>query len=314
MIYSFSNVIFIYLNLFENENEIHLNQKIYIEITVKNIILLVTTCKVIFKRGRCNLNLKISCIQFDITFGNPELNFKRMREKIEVAALEQPDIMVLPELWTTGYDLTRLDEIADREGKETLSFLTQMAKEKNVHIVGGSIAKRTNEGVYNTMYIITKEGSLVTEYSKLHLFKLMDEHHYLQAGSGEGMFKLNDINCAGFICYDIRFPEWIRKHTSGGAEIIFVVAEWPSPRLSHWRSLLISRAIENQCYVVACNRAGKDPKNEFAGHSMIIDPWGEIIAEATDAETILSGEISTDKVQSVRKQIPIFLDRRPEFY
>ncbi|MBM7659652.1 putative amidohydrolase [Bacillus mesophilus] len=260
------------------------------------------------------MNLKVSCIQFDITFGNPEQNFKRMREKIEKAALEQPDIIVLPELWTTGYDLTRLDEIADHEGKETLSFLSQIAKENNVHIVGGSIAKSTDEGVYNTMYIISKDGSLVTEYSKLHLFKLMDEHHYLQAGSSEGLFKLDDINCAGFICYDIRFPEWIRKHTSSGAEVLFVVAEWPAPRLNHWRSLLISRAIENQCYVVACNRAGNDPKNEFAGHSMIIDPWGEIIAEATEVESILSGEISTDKVQSVRKQIPIFLDRRPEFY
>ncbi|YCA13460.1 carbon-nitrogen family hydrolase [Bacillus sp. AK128] len=278
------------------------------------MILLVTICKVIFLRSRCLLNLKISCIQFDIAFGNPELNFKHMREKIEEAVLDSPDIIVLPELWTTGYDLTRLDEIADHDGQTTLSFLSELAKDKNVHIVGGSIAKRTHQGVYNTMFIVNNQGDLVNEYSKLHLFKLMDEHHYLQAGNDEGLFKLQDITCAGFICYDIRFPEWIRKHTSKGAEVVFVVAEWPFPRLAHWRSLLISRAIENQCYVVACNRAGKDPKNEFVGHSMIIDPWGEIIVEATEDETILTGEINTEKVHAVRKQIPIFSDRRPEHY
>ncbi|WP_246943928.1 carbon-nitrogen family hydrolase [Bacillus pinisoli] len=260
------------------------------------------------------MNLKVSCIQFDIAFGNPEENFKHMREKIEKAVLDKPDVIVLPELWTTGYDLTRLDEIADHEGQDTLLFLTQLAKEHRVNIVGGSIAKRTDDGVYNTMYMIDRNGELLNEYSKLHLFKLMDEHHYLQAGQHDGMFSLNGVSCAGFICYDIRFPEWIRKHTAKGAEVVFVVAEWPHPRLTHWRSLLISRAIENQCYVVACNRAGKDPKNEFVGHSMIIDPWGEVLAEATEEESILTGELQIEKVKNVRKQIPIFSDRRPEFY
>lgn len=116
------------------------------------------------------------------------------------------------------------------------------------------------------------------------------------------------------ICYDIRFPEWIRAHTTKGAEAIFVVAEWPEPRLAHWRSLLIARAIENQCYVIACNRVGNDANNIFAGHSMIIDPWGEIIAEAGEKEEILTASINLDKVTEVRKTIPIFADRKPEYY
>ncbi len=116
------------------------------------------------------------------------------------------------------------------------------------------------------------------------------------------------------ICYDIRFPEWIRSHTAEGAEAIFVVAEWPLSRLTHWRTLLTARAIENQCYVIACNRAGSDPNNTFAGHSIIIDPWGEIIAEAGEGQEILHGEINLSIVEEVRKGIPIFDDRRPEFY
>jgi omega-amidase len=260
------------------------------------------------------LSLKVSCIQFDISYGDPVKNFLHVKQKINEALQDKPDVIVLPELWTTGYDLTRLDEIADQEGKQTITFLSQLAKEKNVNIVGGSVAKSTDEGVFNTMYTVNNEGEVTGEYSKLHLFKLMDEHHYLEPGRKEGMFQLGEVKCAGLICYDIRFPEWIRKHTTNGAEILFVVAEWPLPRLAHWRSLLISRAIENQCYVVACNRSGQDPNNVFAGHSMIIDPWGEIIAEASEEETILTAVLNIEKVSSVRKQIPIFDDRRPEYY
>jgi omega-amidase len=142
----------------------------------------------------------------------------------------------------------------------------------------------------------------------------MDEHLYLEAGEEKGLFELDNRTFGGVICYDIRFPEWIRAHTAKGAEALFVVAEWPAPRLSHWRSLLIARAIENQCFVIACNRSGSDPNNEFAGHSMFIDPWGEVIAEAGANEELLSAVIELDLVKDIRKQIPIFEDRRPDLY
>ncbi|MFD1735522.1 carbon-nitrogen family hydrolase [Bacillus salitolerans] len=260
------------------------------------------------------MELKISCIQFDIVFGDPNENYNIVAEKMTLALSDNPDVIVLPELWSTGYDLTRLDEISDKNGERALTFLTNFAKENKIILIGGSIAKQTSEGVYNTMLIIGRDGNLLGEYSKLHLFKLMDEHHHLQPGVKDGLFEIGNTLCAGLICYDIRFPEWVRKHTSQGAQIVFVVAEWPLPRLAHWRTLLISRAIENQCYVIACNRSGSDPRNVFAGHSMIIDPWGEIISEANETEFILTGTIDTEKVTSVRKQIPIFEDRRPEFY
>jgi omega-amidase len=250
----------------------------------------------------------------DIVFGDPEKNYQSAERLIENAMIDKPDIIVLPELWTTGYDLTRLDEIGDKEAVQTIEFLRKAAKKYHVHFIGGSVANREETGVKNTLLIINKEGRLVHQYSKLHLFKLMDEHIYLEAGSKKGLFQLENFQFAGAICYDIRFPEWIRAHTSVGAEALFVVAEWPAPRLSHWRSLLIARAIENQCYVIACNRSGQDPKNLFAGHSLIIDPWGEVIAEAGEKEEILSAVIDMTLVQEVRKQIPIFTDRKPEFY
>jgi predicted amidohydrolase len=221
---------------------------------------------------------------------------------------------VLPELWDTAYDLTRLDEIADDEGQQAKQLISQFAKTNEVNIVGGSIAKKTEQGVTNTMYIFDRKGREVSQYSKLHLFKLMDEHLYLEAGTAKKLFTLEQSLCAGVICYDIRFPEWIRVHTSSGAEVLFVVAQWPAPRLAHWKALLISRAIENQCYVIACNRVGQDPNNTFAGHSLVIDPWGEIIAEAGDSEELLSADVNLELVKEIRKQIPVFTDRRTEFY
>ncbi|WP_019913784.1 carbon-nitrogen family hydrolase [Paenibacillus sp. HW567] len=258
--------------------------------------------------------MKISLIQLDIAFGNPQANYASAERQIRTAAADGAEVVILPELWTTGYDLTRLTEIADPEGNTAKTLLSGLARELGIHIVGGSVASKQDNGTTNSMYIFNRSGELAGEYSKLHLFRLMDEHLYLQPGAAKGLFTLDGALCAGLICYDIRFPEWVRAHTALGAEILFISAEWPLPRLSHWRALLISRAIENQCYVVACNRAGNDPANTFAGHSMIIDPWGEIVCEASEGEEMVSGVIHLSKVREVRQQIPIFADRRPELY
>lgn len=257
--------------------------------------------------------MNIACVQMDIAFGEPEKNKQTVVRYMEQIA-RNVDVVVLPELWTTGYDLARLGDIADENGEDAKTFLSSLARAYNVHIVGGSVAKKTERQITNTMYIVDRNGDVVCEYSKLHLFKLMDEHKHLQAGETTGIFSLDGVTGAGVICYDIRFPEWIRAHVLHGAEVLFVVAEWPLVRLHHWRTLLMARAIENQCYVVACNRAGKDPNNEFAGHSMIIDPWGNILAEGNEQETVIVANIDINEVQDMRARIPIFADRRPDVY
>ncbi|MBM7551992.1 carbon-nitrogen family hydrolase [Thalassobacillus pellis] len=259
------------------------------------------------------MSWKVACIQMDVAYGDPETNYKKAEEKIAKAA-EQADLVVLPEMWTTGYDLTRLDEIADKNAEKTVNFLQKLAKKHDIHLVGGSVASEHEDGVRNTLLVINREGELVHQYSKLHLFQLMDEHLYLQQGEDESGFHLDGHSLAGFICYDLRFPEWMSKPVHKGAKALFVVAEWPAPRVNHWRVLLQARAIENQCYVIACNCIGADPKNTFAGHSMIIDPWGEIVAEASDQEEIMTGTIDLDEVTEIRKRIPIFEDRRPDRY
>ncbi|MDN7242039.1 carbon-nitrogen family hydrolase [Planococcus sp. N028] len=257
--------------------------------------------------------MKLACIQLDIAFGEPETNFKRVAEKMQEAAENGADIIVLPEMWNTGYALTELENLADST-EQAKAFIADFAEKHHVHVVGGSVSTRKKGAFYNTMHIANKNGEAVGEYDKAHLFGLMDEHVYLEAGDSLNLFELDGVACGGVICYDIRFPEWIRAHALNGAKIMFVPAEWPLARIDHWRILLQARAIENQCFVVAVNRAGKDPKNEFGGNSMIIAPWGEIRMHLGTEETIGYAEIDLTEVDEVRGRIPVFDDRRETLY
>lgn len=260
--------------------------------------------------------LNIAICQIDIAFGQPEQNEAKIRESFAKLAMQEtkPDVVLFPELWNTGYDLTRLGEIADAEGQRTKALMGELARKHDLYIIAGSIAEKKADGVYNTTFVFAPDGQVIHEYRKAHLFRLMDEEKFLAPGQSLAGCTIGEMPALVQICYDIRFPESIRSGALAGAEVLFVSAEWPHPRLAHWRQLLIARAIENQMYVVACNRAGNDPKNTFCGHSLIIDPWGEIVAEAGEAEEIITGTIDRALVADVRSRIPIFADRRTDLY
>ena len=258
--------------------------------------------------------MRVGLLQMDIHFGQPQKNRDHVKQLFEQISPQKYDLILLPELWSTGYDLTRLDELGDPDASESIEFIQSLAIQYDVNIIGGSVANQKQDKVYNTMLVVDSKGTLVHQYSKLHLFKLMDEHKYLSAGNDSSSFHLQNIHFGGFICYDIRFPEWIRKPVLNGAEVIVVVAEWPEPRTDHWITLLRARAIENQSFVFACNRVGRDPNNAFGGNSLIIDPWGEIVAQGSDQEEIVSANIDIGRVKEIRSKIPVFDDRRPHFY
>lgn len=257
--------------------------------------------------------MKIACVQMDIAFGNPELNYQRVAEYITEAAAGGAETIVLPEMWNTGYALTELDTLADRTNR-TVELLKRLAQEHTVNIVGGSVSTKKNDGFYNTMYVVDKGGKLVSEYDKAHRFGLMDEHIHLEEGESLGTFELGDAVFGGVICYDIRFPEWIRAQALNGAKLIFVSAEWPEARIDHWRILLQARAIENQCFIVAVNRIGSDPNNEFGGSTLAIAPWGEIRLDMKKEEGVGYVDIDLAEVEEVRKRIPVFDDRREKLY
>lgn len=260
--------------------------------------------------------LNFAVIQMDVKIGDVAHNILTVEQKLNEAVnnKSKPDVIVLPEMWNTGYALTEINNIADYKGTKIKSMLASFAKQHRVNIVGGSIAEKREDGVYNTTFAFDREGKCIADYSKLHLFRLMEEEKFLQAGNKLGHLTIDEIEAGMMICYDIRFPELARTLALQGAKVLFVPAQWPHPRLHHWRTLLQARAIENQMYVVACNRVGSSGTSEFFGHSMVIDPWGEIISEASDTETILYGALDLSIVDKVRQTIPIFADRRPSFY
>ena len=257
--------------------------------------------------------MKIACIQLNVRFGKVDENYERVESFLREAASKGAEIAVLPEMWNTSYALEKLPELADENGERAKAFLSNLAKELSLHIVGGSVATKQGDKFYNTMYTFNREGELVGEYNKAHLFRLMDEDKYLSAGSTMNNFSLGDIDAAGVICYDIRFPEWLRGHALAGAKVLFVPAQWPTARVDHWKTLLQARAIENQCYVIAVNRTSNKIEN-FNGQSMVIEPWGEIVWTGDADEEMAIVEVDFQTVDEVRGRIPVYADRRPELY
>lgn len=255
-------------------------------------------------------------LQMDIAIGEPERNFAKLESLLHEAVAHdtKPDVIVFPEMWNTGYALERIQELADHYGERTEALLSAFSRKHGVNIIGGSIAEKRDNGVYNTIFAYDRQGNRAGDYSKIHLFRLMDEEKFLQSGDRAGELQMDGIPAGMMICYDIRFPELARKLALGGAQILFVPAEWPNPRLHHWRTLLMARAIENQMFVVSCNRVGVSGTTEFFGHSMVIDPWGEVLAEGGEAETIVRAAVDLSQVPAVRSKIPVFEDRRPSLY
>lgn len=249
----------------------------------------------------------------NVGFGKVDENFQRAEQLIREASSKGAELVVLPEMWNTGYALEKLGELADKDGARSKAFLESLSSELGIHIVGGSVATEKDGKFYNTMYVYNNEGKLVSEYSKVHLFRLMNEDKYLESGNDMNRFALGDVEAGGVICYDIRFPEWLRAHALAGANVLFVSAQWPTPRIDHWKTLLQARAIENQCFVIAVNRISRKIEN-FNGQSMIIEPWGEVLWTGSETEELAVIDVDFSKVEEVRSRIPVYDDRRPNLY
>lgn len=203
--------------------------------------------------------MKIALVQMDVQIGEPEVNFKKAAAFLEEAVREQPDLIILPEMWNTGYALEQADQLADVNGERTKQLFSSFARKHQVYLIAGSVLnKRTeDENITNTMYVFNRQGELLLDYDKIHLFRLMDEHNYLTAGDQLGLFDYGeDVTIGAMICYDLRFPQLSRTLVNKGAKVLVNTAQWPSARVDHWRSLLIARAIENQSFMIAVNRTG----------------------------------------------------------
>jgi omega-amidase len=260
------------------------------------------------------MEFKISLGQMDVKFGDPAANFAKMTHMTEEAKRHGSDLILFPELWSTAYDLTRASRYASSLTSGLFAKLSALARRTGIHILGSTLSLLGENKFGNTLTVFAPDGSLLADYSKIHLFRLMDEHQYLTAGDKSVTVDLPFGRAGLAICYDLRFPELFRGYALAGAEMVFLPSEWPHPRLVHWQTLVRARAIENQMFVFACNRVGADVRNEFFGHSMVVNAWGEILAEGGEGEELITLKADLSKVQEARRKIPILQDRRPEVY
>jgi predicted amidohydrolase len=260
------------------------------------------------------MEIKISLGQMDVRFGDPAANFATVTRMTEEAKRRGSALILFPELWSTAYDLTRASRYASSLTSGLFADLSALAQRTGIHILGSTLSLLGENQFGNTLTVFAPDGTLLADYSKIHLFRLMDEHKYLTAGDRPVTVDLPFGRAGLAICYDLRFPELFRGYALAGAEMVFLPAEWPHPRLVHWQTLVRARAIENQMFVFACNRVGADTHNEFCGHSLAVDPWGEILAEGGEGEELLTITADLSKVQEARRKIPVLRDRRPEVY
>ena len=259
--------------------------------------------------------MKIACLQMDMKLGCPNENFTHAAELIEQAMAAQPDVLVLPETWNTGFfPKENLAALCDEDGARVKEKIGGLAAKYGVNIVAGSVSNRRNDNIYNTAMVFDRTGACIASYDKTHLFSPMGEHLSYTPGDHLCRFQLDGVDCGLIICYDIRFPELTRSLTVPGLDLLFVVSQWPGVRTAHLRTLTTARAIENQMFVVCCNSCGTAEDTVYGGSSAVIDPWGETIALAGTQEEILMGECSMDTLDKIRSTIPVFRDRRPELY
>ena len=259
--------------------------------------------------------MKVSVLQMPVQNGQPAKNLGTLYRMTAQAMENRPDVILLPELWRLGFYPKPIYDYADPDGTETRQALARLSREYQVNIVGGTVANAIGRQVFNTCYIFDRTGQQITTYHKTHLFSPSGENQDFTPGDKLVTFTLDGLKCGILVCYDIRFPEAARALALQDIALLFVPAAWPTSRLFHWQTLLRARAIENQIFVVACNECGKMPGDvPLAGHSTIIDPWGEILAEAGEDEAILQANLRPIIRSQIRESIDVYHDRRPELY
>ena len=255
----------------------------------------------------------VSLAQMNIKDGDPRKNWATMQALTEEAARRGSEMVVFPELWDNGYMLDKAKEYSSPLAAGLFAQVAALARLHKMVILGSMLEKR-GVGVYNSMAVFSPTVGVQGVYRKIHLFEPMQEPSYLSPGEVPLSVDLpwGTLGCA--ICYDLRFPELFRRYFIDGAKIVVIPAEWPAARIAHWRALLQARAIENQTFVIGCNRVGEYNGTRYGGHSMIVDPWGEIVIEAGPDETMLTVKINTDLVNEVQNRLPVANDRRPNVY
>ena len=269
-----------------------------------------------------NLKLVAAVCQLKVT-DNKTNNLRNAQKMIEDSAARGADIIILPEMFNCPYDSSFFGRFSESYPGETVNLLSRLASLHSAYVIGGSIPELDGNRIYNTSYSFDRKGCLIGKHRKIHLFDVeieggisFKESETITAGSEATVIDTEFCKIGIAICYDMRFPELIRKMVLSGAKIIVVPAAFNmTTGPAHWHILARTRALDNQAYFIAASPA-RDEKASYVayGHSLVADPWGNIISEASDKEEIIFSEIDLDFIDKIREELPLIKHRKEEVY
>ncbi len=265
----------------------------------------------------------IALCQMNVTT-DKSVNLKKAESMIRKTFLDNgSDIVVLPEMFNCPYDYNYFSRFSETYQGETTAMLSEIAEELNIIIVGGSIPEKDEDRIYNTSFIFGRDGKIIARHRKIHLFDIniknrisFKESRFITPGKDVTVFNTDICTIGVAICYDMRFPELIRKMTLMGAKLIIVPAAFNTITGSvHWHITARARALDNQVYFV-CASPARDTGSSYTayGHSLVVDPWGSVIADAGKDEALLNIKLDLTEIERVREELPLLKHRRPDIY
>ncbi|CAC9929033.1 hydrolase, carbon-nitrogen family [Aedoeadaptatus nemausensis] len=242
---------------------------------------------------------------------NREVIFKGMEEAMK----SEPDIIVLPEMWNSGFFPEKFTDDDDYKEEELQEALSRFARHHQVNLVAGSMTVREKVGRANRSFIYDRKGALLGTYDKSHLFPVGEEKNFFTPGDHNLSFSLDGIDCGIVTCFELRMPEWVRLAVSGKAKILFVPAAWGLSRVPHLHLFAKARAVENQCFVVVvnCTKMG-DYHAMGGGGSCIYGPAGEEILMTGTEEAVKTVNLNLEQIEEEKAFFDLYKERRPELY
>lgn len=263
--------------------------------------------------------LKLSALQLNSIVGDIDANISKVEKLIEEGLDRDSDVIILPEVWTVGWDCSKFAQSAQNTNNSSvINFLSNIAQKYNVFVIGGSFIRKDDSGkLYNSCPIFDRKGKLLGIYDKNHLYSYCGctENSYITPGENGILIELDGVKTGITICYDIRFPEIFREYRKHGAQLLINCAAWGASKPIPWEMLTKARAIENQAYLVALTQCGKiDESNFNIGHSRIIDFVGNTISEIKDQkEGFMTATINLKAQETYRNECTILKDLKNNY-
>ena len=254
--------------------------------------------------------MKVASIQLSVIEGNKDATLKKAKDVIEECS--DVDLVILPEIWNIGF--MSFDQYVDKAENidgPTPTLMRTLAREKGIFLHTGSFVEEEKGNYYNTSLLLSPDGEILGKYRKIHLFGYNSkETQILSPGETVVVVDTPFGKIGMATCFDLRFPELFRAMVDKGAQYFLVCSAWPYPRIEPWIMLNRVRALENQTYLISANSSGMNCGSQFVGHSMVIDPWGTILAGAGDEEMIVRTQIDPEKVAQARETFPGLAGRK----